>query len=63
MVAEFVGSENGLGALIITARAQFNVPAVWALLFNLMIMGVVVYAVTWWAERKVLFWSKEQATG
>lgn len=63
VVAEFVGSTNGLGALIIIARAQFNVPAVWAVLFDLMIMGVVVYTITWWVERKLLFWSKEQATG
>ena len=63
VVAEFVGSENGLGALIITARSQFNVPAVWALLFDLMIMGIVLYAITAWAERRLLFWSKEQAGG
>lgn len=61
VVAEFVGSENGLGALIITARSQFNVPAVWALLFDLMVMGIVVYAITSWVERRLLFWSKEQA--
>lgn len=61
VVAEFVGSENGLGALIITARSQFNVPAVWALLFDLMVMGIVVYALTSWVERRLLFWSKEQA--
>lgn len=59
IVAEFVGSRNGLGALIILARSQFNVPAVWALLFNLMVMGVLIYAVTSWLERKLLFWSKD----
>lgn len=59
VVAEFVGSRNGLGALIILARSQFNVPAVWALLFNLMVMGVIIYALTSWAERKLLFWSKD----
>lgn len=61
VVAEFVGSENGLGALIITSRSQFNVPAVWALLFDLMLMGIVVYALTSWVEHRLLFWSKEQA--
>ncbi len=61
VVAEFVGSENGLGALILTSRSQFNVPAVWALLFDLMIMGIVVYAITSLVERRLLFWSKEQA--
>lgn len=59
IVAEFVGSENGLGALIILARSQFNVPAVWALLFDLMVMGVFIYMVTSWIERRLLFWSKD----
>lgn len=59
IVAEFVGSEEGLGALIITARAQFDVPTVWALLFDLMIMGIAIYACTSWIERRLLFWSKD----
>ena len=59
VVAEFVGSENGLGALILLARSQFNVPAVWALLFDLMVMGILLYTLTSWVERRLLFWSKD----
>jgi NitT/TauT family transport system permease protein len=59
VVAEFVGSENGLGALILQERSQFNVPAVWALLVDLMVIGSAIYAVTWWVERRLLFWSKD----
>jgi NitT/TauT family transport system permease protein len=61
IVAEFVGSENGLGALILSARSQFNVPAAWALLVDLMVIGVTIYAIMWWLEKKLLFWSKDQS--
>lgn len=60
IVAEFVGSENGLGALILSARSQFNVPGVWALLFDLMVIGVIIYAIMAALEKKLLFWSKDQ---
>lgn len=63
IVAEFVGSENGLGALILSARAQFNVPAAWALLVDLMVIGLIIYAVMWWLERRLLFWSKDLSEG
>lgn len=63
IVAEFVGSKNGLGALILSSRAQFNVPAAWALLVDLMIIGVVIYALMAWLEHRMLFWSKDQSVG
>jgi NitT/TauT family transport system permease protein len=59
IVAEFVGSQEGLGHLLIQQQAVFNVPGVYAVLLILMILGVVFRQIMLAVERKVVFWAKD----
>jgi NitT/TauT family transport system permease protein len=59
VVAEFVGSRAGLGYILLVAKAQFNVPGVFAILFLLMLLGLVLHGVMLIAERRAAFWARE----
>lgn len=59
VVAEFVGTRAGLGYLLLTQKAAFNVPSVMAILILLMFMGITLYAVTRAAEHRFAAWATE----
>jgi len=59
VVAEFVGSREGLGYILLQQRAAFNVAGVFAILLLLMIVGTVLNFILAAVERKVTFWAKE----
>lgn len=59
VVAEFVGTRAGLGALMLQQKALFNVPGVFALLFMLMFIGVMMHLIMRVIERKVAFWARD----
>src|SRR5690606_10049767 len=56
IVGEFVGSEMGLGVLLLQAQYQMNMPAVFAILILLALMGVVLNLLIRMFRRKALFW-------
>ena len=61
VVSETIGSNSGIGYLMLSASSQFNVPLVFAGVIVVAVMGVAIYAVfaviehrfTYWATRKL----------
>jgi NitT/TauT family transport system permease protein len=56
VIGEFVGSDSGLGNLVLSANAQVNLPLVWAALVYLSILGMLLYAAVVAAERILMPW-------
>lgn len=45
VIGEFIGSNEGLGNLLLVANSQVNTPLAFAALFGLAVLGIVLYAV------------------
>lgn len=60
VTAEFVGSRDGLGVLLLTQKSQFNVPGVYAVLLLFMVIGLIIDAVMTVTERRLTFWAQEK---
>jgi len=58
VIGEFVGSNSGLGNLVLVANAQVNSPLVWASLVFLSVLGMLMYAVVVVAERILMPWAE-----
>jgi NitT/TauT family transport system permease protein len=56
IVAEFVGSDTGLGYLLLTNSATMDGPMVWAGLLILVVVGVFLYVAIAQAERIAIPW-------
>jgi NitT/TauT family transport system permease protein len=56
VVAEWTGASGGLGRLMWLAYSNLNLPYLFAAVFLLSAMGVGVYTLVNWAERKIIFW-------
>ncbi len=56
IVAEFVGSDTGLGYMLVTSTATMDGPRVWSALLILIALGVVLFALTAQAERLAIPW-------
>ena len=56
VVAEFVGTNAGVGYALLQSKANFDVPGVFACLILLMIMGLVLHFVSSWIEKRVSYW-------
>jgi NitT/TauT family transport system permease protein len=59
VVAEFVGSNAGIGYLMLQAKASFDSPAVYACLVILTAIGVVLHAIMVQLEARVVFWGHD----
>lgn len=57
VVAETVASDVGIGYLMMSASARFDVPLVFAGLLVIALMGVVMYEAFAMIERRVTFWA------
>ena len=57
IVAETVASNFGIGYLMMEASARFDVPLVFAGLFVIAAMGVIMYELFAFLERYVTFWA------
>src|SRR5262249_21034910 len=55
-VGEFVGSDRGLGYLLLTASATLDGTFVWCAVFILIAIGIVLFAIVWKLERLALPW-------
>jgi len=64
IVAEFVGSQSGMGNLILQMNFSMDVAGVFAVLIILSVVGVALHLVVAKLQRRVVFWSeKNDMTG
>lgn len=64
IVGEFVGSQKGLGNLIVQLNFSMDVAGVFSVLLLLAVMGVALHLVMQWLHRKLVFWAEsEQVIG
>jgi NitT/TauT family transport system permease protein len=56
IVAEFVGSDSGLGYLLLTSTATLDGPLVWSALLILVVIGIVLFWIIARLERAVIPW-------
>jgi NitT/TauT family transport system permease protein len=57
VVSETVGSNRGIGKLMLDAQASFQVPIVFAGLLVLAVLGIVLYAITALIESRFTRWA------
>jgi NitT/TauT family transport system permease protein len=57
VIGEFIGSNEGLGNLLLTANSQLNTPLVWAALIVLSVLGMVLYGIVVVAEKFLMPWA------
>ena len=56
IVGEFVGSDRGLGYLLLTSTGTLDGTLVWSALFVLIAMGMVLFGIVSKLERWMLPW-------
>nr|WP_319384302.1 ABC transporter permease [uncultured Roseibium sp.] len=59
ITGEFLGGGKGFGELIRVAASQLNTPRVFSLILYLSLVGLVLYLIVQWTQRRVVFWQKE----
>jgi NitT/TauT family transport system permease protein len=59
VIGEFIGSNEGLGNLLLTANSQLNTPLVWASLTMLSVLGMILYGVVVLAEKLLMPWAAD----
>jgi NitT/TauT family transport system permease protein len=58
IVAEFEGAKLGLAVLIKSYSFQFKMPLVFAVLIILAVVGLVLYGLMEFLERRIIFWKR-----
>jgi NitT/TauT family transport system permease protein len=56
VIAEFVGGNQGLGYLIVSASGELNTSLVFAAILLLAVMGIALFSAISFAERKLMPW-------
>ena len=56
IVGEFVASQRGLGYIILSAQGSFDTPRVFAALFVLAAMGMLLFSAVELLERRLMHW-------
>jgi NitT/TauT family transport system permease protein len=56
IAAEFVGAEAGLGYLMTQLMFKLDTPGVFAILILLGSIGVALFLIADWAQRRIVFW-------
>lgn len=59
IVAEFVSADRGLGVLVARYTYQLNMDSAFAALLLLTALGLVVYGVMEWLDRRLVFWTHD----
>jgi len=62
IVAEFVGSQQGIGYLIMQYNFNMNAAGIFALLIVLSLIGIVLHVIVVVIQDKVVFWTKSSST-
>ena len=60
VVGEFVGSNSGIGYVLQIANGNFDLPLMFAALFVLSMMGVILFAVVDLAEKMMIPWHQSR---
>lgn len=60
ITGEFLGGGKGFGELIRVAASQLNTPRVFSLILYLSLVGLALYVLVQYVQRKVVFWHKER---
>lgn len=56
IVGEFVGANEGMGLLLDTFNFQLEMASVYALIVILSVVGLLLYLIIEWLDRKLIFW-------
>jgi NitT/TauT family transport system permease protein len=62
IVGEFVSSQRGLGYVILSAQGMFDTPRVFAAIFVLALVGMILFGLLARVERLMIPWHTSQAT-
>lgn len=60
ITGEFLGGGRGFGEQIRVAASQLNTPRVFSLILYLSLVGLALYALVTFTQRKVVFWHKDR---
>lgn len=63
ITGEFLGGGKGFGELIRVAASQLNTPRVFSLILYLSLVGLALFAVVVWTQRRFVFWHKDRVVG
>lgn len=63
ITGEFLGGGKGFGALIRQSASQMDTPRVFALILYLSLLGLLLYSTVQWAQRRFVFWNKDERRG
>ena len=63
ITGEFLGGGKGFGELIRVAASQLQTPRVFSLILYLSLLGLALYALVNWTQRRVVFWQKDSVLG
>lgn len=63
VLSESIASNAGIGKFMLEAQAQFQVPLIFACLFVLAAMGIVMYALMAWIEKRTTGWANRSGFG
>lgn len=63
VIGEFIGSNEGLGNLLLVGTSQMDGPLAWAALVALSILGIVMFAAVVLAERLFMPWAESPHHG
>jgi len=63
ITGEFLGGGKGMGALIRQSASQMNTPRVFALILYLSLLGLALYFLVAWAQRRLVFWNTSGQMG
>lgn len=59
VVAEWTGASGGLGRVMWLAYTNLNLPFLFAAIFILAAAGMLLYRLTVWLERRIIFWQSQ----
>lgn len=59
IVAEFVGSEDGLGRQLLIEKSLFNISGVYAILLIIMAFGITLHLITRGIEKRAALWAQD----
>ncbi|MBI2776700.1 MAG: ABC transporter permease [Chloroflexi bacterium] len=62
VIGEYLGGGRGLGMLIRLSSEQLRIDQVFALIFFLSILGVALFGIVAWLERRIVFWHRPEPT-
>ena len=63
LVAEFVTAKEGLGTLIVTFSFELKTYLVFAVIIVVSALGMLMYGIMEYLDRKLVFWRHSQFTG